>query len=123
MFNKAIVVHTGLLTAVKEIRFLMSQDVLYQSVTIEHCDRVARILCLAPFFGESTKNVAVYAPLRTGSTLTEIIEVALATTTYQPNNRQTKIIPQDFLDKIRGKKIHFLRTRIPTISYGKPRTK
>jgi hypothetical protein len=34
----------------------MSQDVLYQSATIEHCDRVARILCLAPFFGESTKG-------------------------------------------------------------------
>jgi hypothetical protein len=34
----------------------MSQDVLYKSAATEHYDRVARILCLAPFIGESTKG-------------------------------------------------------------------
>lgn len=36
--------------------FLMLQDVLYKSATIEHCDQVARIMCLAPFFGENTEG-------------------------------------------------------------------
>ncbi|XP_048269978.1 uncharacterized protein LOC100649039 [Bombus terrestris] len=103
MFNKVTIVHTGLLTAVKEMRFLMSQDVLYKSAIIEHCDQVARILCLAPFFSESTKDVSSICTTANRQYI-EIIEAAWATTTYEPNNRQTKIIPQDILDKIREKR-------------------
>ena len=50
----------------------------------------------------AVRNTAYGKPRGVTTTLTEIIqEAAWTTTIYEPNNRQTKIIPTDILDKIR----------------------
>lgn len=50
------VVYTRLETPMERVNLLMSEVVLYKSVTIEHCVRKSRILYLASSFGESIED-------------------------------------------------------------------
>ena len=71
-----------------------------------HCtffvDQIRQCVCDIVVPRAAVRNTAYGKPRGVTTTLTEIIqEAAWTTTIYEPNNRQTKIIPTDILDKIR----------------------